>query len=64
MVTLGAPAPVLQATDVARGVDFFRSGIAFDVGYGEGGGFAVLRRDRTTLHLTGACNLITLWQER
>jgi catechol 2,3-dioxygenase-like lactoylglutathione lyase family enzyme len=62
VVTLGAPTPVLQARQVARSVEFFRSHLGFEVGYTEGDGFAILERDAATVHLSAAPD--ETWRER
>jgi catechol 2,3-dioxygenase-like lactoylglutathione lyase family enzyme len=56
VIKLGAPIPVLQATNVEQSVAFFRDQLGFELVYDEGDGFAILRRDGATLHLTAAAD--------
>jgi catechol 2,3-dioxygenase-like lactoylglutathione lyase family enzyme len=62
VVTLGAPSPVLQATQVGRSVAFFRSQLGFELSYSQGDEFAILRRDAATVHVTAATD--ETWRER
>jgi catechol 2,3-dioxygenase-like lactoylglutathione lyase family enzyme len=52
MKAIGA-IPVFQVTDVDRTVAFYRDALGFELFYAEGG-FAILRRDAVSIHLTGA----------
>ena len=48
-----APTPALPAEDVSRAIEFYGEVLGFEIVHAEGG-FALLRRDTTTISLWGA----------
>jgi catechol 2,3-dioxygenase-like lactoylglutathione lyase family enzyme len=60
MVTLGAPTPSLPSADVRRSERFYADVLGFDV-VAFDDGFALVRRDRTTISIWGATD--ESWRE-
>ena len=61
MVKLSQTIPALPVSDAARGVEFYRDKLGFDVLHHDGG-FAVLCRDEAVIHLWEASD--ESWRER
>ena len=61
MVTLGRTVPAMPVRDMGAAVDFYRDRLGFDMRHRDGG-FAVLARDASVVHLWEASD--ESWRER